>query len=165
MSKIEGWKLVPIKPTPEMCEAGATVDPERESVWAAYLAAAPVPPAQAPVDERAAFEAWGSEYFNYGFQPATFLITEYEHEGTQMAWEGWQARASLAAPAAQPAAPVADLTDAQKAAPELLAALKAILPFVPVSSAKDGGAVKYSANVVAADAVRAAIALATGSKS
>jgi predicted RNA-binding Zn-ribbon protein involved in translation (DUF1610 family) len=64
---------------------------------------------------------------------------------------------------AQPAAPVADLTDAQKAAPELLAALQAILPFVPVSSAKDGGAVKYSANVAAADAVRAA--LATGSQS
>lgn len=37
----EGWRVVPIKPTPAMADAGAEVDPERESVWAAYLAAAP----------------------------------------------------------------------------------------------------------------------------
>lgn len=48
-------------------------------------------------DERASFEAWGNEFFNYGFHPESFLITEYEHEETQMAWEGWQARAMLAA--------------------------------------------------------------------
>lgn len=41
----EGWKLVPIKLTPEMVEAGANCDPERESPWEAYLAAAPEFPA------------------------------------------------------------------------------------------------------------------------
>jgi hypothetical protein len=37
----EGFVLVPIKPTREMVEAVANVDPERESVWDAYLSAAP----------------------------------------------------------------------------------------------------------------------------
>lgn len=37
----EGFVLVPIKPTREMVEAAANVDPERESVWDAYLSAAP----------------------------------------------------------------------------------------------------------------------------
>jgi hypothetical protein len=50
---------------------------------------------------RAKFEAWGTEYFNYGFQPDTWELGcdpgEYNHEGTQMAWEGYQAarRATL----------------------------------------------------------------------
>ena len=44
---------------------------------------------------------------------------------------------------------------------ELLAALQAILPFIPKSSESDGGASKYSASVKAADKVRAAIAKAT----
>lgn len=48
------------------------------------------------------------------------------------------------------------------AAPELLAALNGILPFIAQSSASEGGAVKYSAAVRAADAVRAAIARARG---
>jgi len=43
-----GWVVVPIKPTLAMVQAGATVDTERESAWAAYLAAAPTPPAAAP---------------------------------------------------------------------------------------------------------------------
>ena len=43
------------------------------------------------------------------------------------------------------------------AAPDLLEALEAILPFVPRTSASEGGASKYSANVKAADMVRAAI--------
>ena len=47
------------------------------------------------------------------------------------------------------------------AAPELLAALYAIEPFIPKTSANEGGAAKHSANVRAADAVRAAIAKAT----
>jgi hypothetical protein len=48
------------------------------------------------------------------------------------------------------------------AAPELLAALKAIQPFIPKTSEADGGAAKYSAAVKAADAVRAAINKAEG---
>lgn len=47
------------------------------------------------------------------------------------------------------------------AAEDLLAALVAIEPFIPTSSAADGGASKYSANVIAADMVRAAINKAT----
>lgn len=43
------------------------------------------------------------------------------------------------------------------AAPDLLEALEAILPFVPRTSASEGGASKYSENVKAADMVRAAI--------
>ena len=41
---------------------------------------------------------------------------------------------------------------------ELLAALNAIEPFIPKTSAKEGGAAAYSANVRAADLVRSAIA-------
>lgn len=48
------------------------------------------------------------------------------------------------------------------AAPELLEALKAIKPFIPKTSASEGGAAKHSENVRAADMVRAAIAKATG---
>ena len=47
-------------------------------------------------------------------------------------------------------------------APDLLEALQSILPFIPVTSAKEGGASAYSENVRAADKVRAAIARATG---
>jgi hypothetical protein len=50
----DGWKLVPIEPTAEMIDAAANADPERESVWAAYLAASPQPqpvqPTQAAID-------------------------------------------------------------------------------------------------------------------
>ena len=46
------------------------------------------------------------------------------------------------------------------AAPELLEALKRILPWIPKSSAKEGGAMSKSENVAAADAVRAAISKA-----
>ena len=48
------------------------------------------------------------------------------------------------------------------AAPEMLAALKAIAQFIPSTSASDGGAAMYSENVKAADMVRAAIAKAEG---
>lgn len=48
------------------------------------------------------------------------------------------------------------------AAPELLEALRAILAFIPITSALEGGASAYSENVRAADKVRAAIAKATG---
>lgn len=50
------------------------------------------------------------------------------------------------------------------AAPELLAALVSAVEcgMVPVSSAKEGGAVRYSAQVKCADMIRAAIAKATG---
>lgn len=50
-------------------------------------------------------------------------------------------------------------------APELLAALQEILPFIPKTSAAEGGASTHSANVRAADSVRAAIAKATGAAS
>lgn len=45
----EGWRLVPVEPTDAMIDAAADVDPERESVWAAYLAAAPTPAAEGEV--------------------------------------------------------------------------------------------------------------------
>lgn len=48
------------------------------------------------------------------------------------------------------------------AAPDLLEALEAILPFIPVTTASEGGAAKYSENVRAADMVRAAIYKARG---
>ena len=48
------------------------------------------------------------------------------------------------------------------AAPEMYEALKAILPYVPISSASEGGAVARSGNVLAADKVRAALKKARG---
>ena len=48
------------------------------------------------------------------------------------------------------------------AAPDMLEALEAILPFIPRTSASEGGASKYSENVKAADMVRAAINKARG---
>ena len=47
---------------------------------------------------------------------------------------------------------------------ELLEALLAILPWIPTTSANEGGASKYSENVRAADKVRAAIARAMGER-
>lgn len=48
VSVLDGWQLVPVQPTAAMADAGATTDSERESVWAAYLAAAPTPPTATP---------------------------------------------------------------------------------------------------------------------
>ena len=48
------------------------------------------------------------------------------------------------------------------AAPEMYEALQAILPYVPISSASEGGAVARSGNVIAADKVRAALKKARG---
>jgi hypothetical protein len=53
-------------------------------------------PPNGAIGEREAFEAWGNETFNYGFQPETWCDgagpvareAQYTHEGTQMAWEG-----------------------------------------------------------------------------
>lgn len=50
-------------------------------------------------------------------------------------------------------------------APKMLGALQAILPFIPVTSAKEGGASGYSEHVRAADMIRDAIAEATGEQS
>jgi hypothetical protein len=50
------------------------------------------------------------------------------------------------------------------AAPDMLDALEAILPWIPTTSAKEGCASAFSENVRAADKVRAAIAKATGDK-
>lgn len=49
-------------------------------------------------EQREKFEVWGKELFNYGFHPQTWQKPEYEHEGTQMAWEGWQAAIASQAP-------------------------------------------------------------------
>jgi hypothetical protein len=46
----DGYVLVPVVPTTEMIEAGCNADPERESVWAAYLSAAPSPAPVQPAD-------------------------------------------------------------------------------------------------------------------
>lgn len=48
------------------------------------------------------------------------------------------------------------------AAPDMYEALAAILPFVPKTSASEGGASMFSENVRAADKVRAALAKARG---
>lgn len=50
------------------------------------------------------------------------------------------------------------------AAPLMMEALLEILPFIPITSANEGGASAYSENVRAADKVRVAIAAATGEK-
>lgn len=60
------------------------------------------------------------------------------------------------------AAANADLMIAAPDLLEALEALEAILPFIPVTTASEGGAAKYSENVKAADMVRAAIAKARG---
>lgn len=57
---------------------------------------------------------------------------------------------------------LAELERANELKDELLEALQEILPFIPASSAKDGGPCAHSGNVIAADKVRAAIAAATG---
>lgn len=51
-----------------------------------------------------------------------------------------------------------------EAAPDMLGALEAILPWVPKSTATEGGAASRSEAVKAADRVRAAIAKATGDR-
>lgn len=89
-----------------------------------HVLAAPQPSPTAVVldDERAAFEAWGNETFNYGFQPDTWDAGEelpvareacYQHEGTQMAWEGWQARATIPQPVAQPVEQISPIIGTQ----------------------------------------------------
>lgn len=50
------------------------------------------------------------------------------------------------------------------ASKDLLEAAQAILPFIPTTSAGEGGAAKYSEHVRAADKVRAAISKALGEK-
>lgn len=51
------------------------------------------------------------------------------------------------------------------AAPDMLDALEAILPWIPSTTAAEGGAARHSENVRAADMVRAAIAKAKGTQS
>ena len=53
-----------------------------------------------------------------------------------------------------------EIDQIKRHAVELLEALEGILPFIPNTSASEGGAAKHSANVAAADKVRAAIAKA-----
>ncbi len=52
--------------------------------------------------EREAFEAWGLEYFNYGFKVERGEDGDYLHDGTDTAWCAWQAARSL------PTTPTAD---------------------------------------------------------
>lgn len=56
----------------------------------------------APVDERAAFEAW----FKRDYHPDSLTMEGdcYTQRGAGMAWQAWQARAALAAAPAQPGA-------------------------------------------------------------
>ncbi len=72
--------------------------------------------------------------------------------------------------AVQPIADICDQPQAEAnanlmaAAPDLLAALRAAVEsgLVPITSASEGGASRYSAQVAAADMIRAAITKATG---
>jgi len=85
------------------------------SAWKACVA---LTAANGAMGEREAFEAWGNETFNYGFQPETWddgagpvaREAQYTHEGTQMAWEGWQARAALTAEKVAGQEPVGEVT-------------------------------------------------------
>ena len=52
--------------------------------------------------------------------------------------------------------------DLRKQRDDLLDALCSILPFIPTTTAKEGGAPSYSSHIRAADKVRAAIANAKG---
>lgn len=69
----------------------------------AMLAAAPLPPAPAPVeraeltDERALFEAWISKEMP-DLLPLSRNFDDYQRVGTQMAWAAWQHRASQPRP-------------------------------------------------------------------
>ena len=100
-----GYALVPIEPTPEMIEAGATerITPHASAGhgavagYKAMLAAAPV--ASAPVaDERAAFEAARQKRDADARLGRMCLVNndEYSNSEDQAAWEGWQDRAALA---------------------------------------------------------------------
>jgi hypothetical protein len=65
----EGWKLVPIRPTLEMANAGADVDPERQSVWDAMLSASPQAPQPTQPD------SW-AEYLKEGETPFERFMRE-----------------------------------------------------------------------------------------
>lgn len=51
----DGWRLVPVEPTPQMIEAGShcwmMTDDNAESYWNAMLAAAPPPPKREPLTD------------------------------------------------------------------------------------------------------------------
>lgn len=53
----------------------------------------PIPPAS----ERERFEAWVLDTYNYGYSLTRSSEVEgaYVHDGTDMAWDAWQARAAL----------------------------------------------------------------------
>lgn len=53
---------------------------------------------------------------------------------------------------------LAQLRRAERERDELLAAIERYMPFLPVSTAKNGGAARFSENVLAADNLRDAIA-------
>jgi NTP pyrophosphatase (non-canonical NTP hydrolase) len=75
--------------------------PDRLPLYAARINAAQE---GVPSDERAAFEKWGLDYFNYGFKIERGEDGEYLHDGTDTAWCAWQARAALSSPQGEGAA-------------------------------------------------------------
>lgn len=93
---------------------------------------------------------------------APYLTPEQVHELNEK--HGWfecgDAQSDVSKAFAQDA--IAMHERMRAAAPDMLAALQAILPFCAKTSASEGGAAKYSASVAAADLVRAAIDKATG---
>lgn len=102
-----GWKVVPVKPTPEMTKAGDAktwVLPSKDC-WEAMLAAAPAHPAEGvpaqavpEIDERAAFD----DFFRKRNRLHPDTDTTFRSDAAEP-WKYWKARAALAAtqPAAQ----------------------------------------------------------------
>ncbi len=70
------WQIVPKVPTSAMANAGANVDPERESPWDAYLSAAPtLPSVQEPITQSIEFDRLLTVFGNLQFD-----IGEWEQD-------------------------------------------------------------------------------------
>lgn len=112
----DGWRLVPVEPTPKQIgdgiralmdapDLGGIVEPYLPEVVDAYKAmltsAPPAPPSPSvggAVDERAAFEAWAERTGRHLHKvtPCDGSKPQYLDACALMAWEAWQARAALA---------------------------------------------------------------------
>lgn len=97
----QGWKMVPVEPTPEMVEAGWLAylngtDDNRGDFATGYRAMlAAVHAAQS--DERSTFEAWAISMDYCIDRDETPKYINYHRATTRFAWEAWQARAAIAA--------------------------------------------------------------------
>ncbi|MFM0405250.1 hypothetical protein [Paraburkholderia dipogonis] len=138
----EGWKLVPIKPTAQIVDAGgrARIDDFKlndttltlkdahrvaEAMYRAMIAASPAAPQPSPtavvLDERAEFEAWWVREVPERYRADTLRVLKQSREldgaygigKSQAAWEGWQAR-SVAQPVEQTWALTDDARDAAR---------------------------------------------------